>query len=525
MTEVVYKDIEVELIDHMGDDLRVSNVARVSFNKWKEEIDDKDAKLIDFLAREEHTSPFRHTAIQLRCKAPISLARQLGKHQAGFSWNECYSEDTEVLTESGWKLWKDVSKNDKLATPRTCGGGYTFEFPKELIVNDFEGEMIHIYSRDLDMMVTPNHDQYVSWYRGGDDPWTSYQKMPTMEAVRKKFAKTLPMPELDLPEGDDYYEGVLYGAFLGDGSLSEDTQRIYFHVKKEKKKDFLRDLASKTPEFGWSETEKSDGYSYFRIRNIKNWEGKVDTKEIDFYKNTKTFFRGVLDGLVRTDGSISKGGNITYSTVSLPLKKSLERLAYTLGFDIKHHYRNPVGNWRGVYKMSIKKVAPKLLKNWKKVPYSGKVYCARTETGLLIVRRNGKSCVSGNCSRRYVDDGFEFYRPRMRARAPTKKQGSEPFVVNNEELCNTILIQNTKFCFERFNTLLENGVAPEVARNVLPQNMMVDWIWTGNLLGIYHLYRLRVGEGAQEEAKEFAEKVGVLVEPIFPLCWKALKEN
>lgn len=80
--------IKVELIDSMGDDLRVANVARVSFDKWKEELDEKDVKLIDYLARHEHTSPFRHTAVTLRCSAPIWLARQLGKHQVGMSWNE-----------------------------------------------------------------------------------------------------------------------------------------------------------------------------------------------------------------------------------------------------------------------------------------------------------------------------------------------------------------------------------------------------------------------------------------------------
>lgn len=80
--------ITAEYIDHMGDDLRVANVARVSFNNWKEEQDDKDARLIDYLARNEHTSPFRHTAITLRCSTPIWLSRQLGKHQIGCSWNE-----------------------------------------------------------------------------------------------------------------------------------------------------------------------------------------------------------------------------------------------------------------------------------------------------------------------------------------------------------------------------------------------------------------------------------------------------
>ncbi|ATG86265.1 thymidylate synthase [Pseudomonas phage IME180] len=80
--------IEVKLVDSMGDDLRVANAARVSFSKWKEELDEGDVGLINYLARHEHFSPFRHTAITLRCKAPVFLARQLGKHQVGLSWNE-----------------------------------------------------------------------------------------------------------------------------------------------------------------------------------------------------------------------------------------------------------------------------------------------------------------------------------------------------------------------------------------------------------------------------------------------------
>lgn len=88
--------IKVEYINHMGDDLTVANVARVSFDKWKDTFDEKDARLIKYLADHEHTSPFRHTAITIRCHAPIWLARQLGKHQVGMSWNETsrrYVED------------------------------------------------------------------------------------------------------------------------------------------------------------------------------------------------------------------------------------------------------------------------------------------------------------------------------------------------------------------------------------------------------------------------------------------------
>jgi thymidylate synthase (FAD) len=80
--------IKVELIDHMGSDLSVVNSARVSFDKEVDCVEAKDEKLIKYLADHKHMTPFRHNQIQIRCHAPIFLARQLGKHQAGLSWNE-----------------------------------------------------------------------------------------------------------------------------------------------------------------------------------------------------------------------------------------------------------------------------------------------------------------------------------------------------------------------------------------------------------------------------------------------------
>ena len=83
--------MKVEFIDAMGSDLSVVNAARVSFDKeskWEEgSLSPQDCKLIDYLARNGHWSPFTHTAITFRVKAPIFVARQLAKHQVGFSWN------------------------------------------------------------------------------------------------------------------------------------------------------------------------------------------------------------------------------------------------------------------------------------------------------------------------------------------------------------------------------------------------------------------------------------------------------
>lgn len=101
--------MKVTLVDHMGSDLSVVNAARVSFAKqssWKKAdtfmydedggmlleqegvLNERDERLIRFLARHNHWTPFGHTCVTLHVKAPIFLARQLGKHQVGLVWNE-----------------------------------------------------------------------------------------------------------------------------------------------------------------------------------------------------------------------------------------------------------------------------------------------------------------------------------------------------------------------------------------------------------------------------------------------------
>jgi thymidylate synthase (FAD) len=80
--------MRVTYVDHAGSDLNVVNAARVSFDKWHETFDqDKDTRLIRFLARHNHISPFNHTFITLHVKAPVFVARQLVKHKF-MPWNE-----------------------------------------------------------------------------------------------------------------------------------------------------------------------------------------------------------------------------------------------------------------------------------------------------------------------------------------------------------------------------------------------------------------------------------------------------
>lgn len=86
------KGISIKLVDHMGDDFRVFEAAKATLGGSEESQfkrgETDPTRLINFLAREKHVTPFRHPQLTFECEAPIAIARQLGKHQSGFSWNE-----------------------------------------------------------------------------------------------------------------------------------------------------------------------------------------------------------------------------------------------------------------------------------------------------------------------------------------------------------------------------------------------------------------------------------------------------
>tara|TARA_R100000951_G_scaffold90074_1_gene78250 strand:+ start:6906 stop:7592 length:687 start_codon:yes stop_codon:yes gene_type:complete len=79
----------IDYIDHMGDDNRVCDAARVSFNKVSiQYTEEQNAKLINYLAKHDHWSPFAHCFMSFRFRAPMFVARQFQKHVVGFAWNE-----------------------------------------------------------------------------------------------------------------------------------------------------------------------------------------------------------------------------------------------------------------------------------------------------------------------------------------------------------------------------------------------------------------------------------------------------
>ena len=88
----------VRLINTMGSDVEIVNGARVSFGKRREELDEKDMVLIQYLADERHTSPFEHVAFTFHVKCPLFVTRQWHRHRT-WSYNEISRRYTSVNME------------------------------------------------------------------------------------------------------------------------------------------------------------------------------------------------------------------------------------------------------------------------------------------------------------------------------------------------------------------------------------------------------------------------------------------
>ena len=121
-------------------------------------------------------------------------------------------------------------------------------------------------------------------------------------------------------------------------------------------------------------------------------------------------------------------------------------------------------------------------------------------------------------SRRYVDDEPEFYIPKeWRLKADDKKQGS------SDETIEYNIEGSIMFVKQTYDNLLKAGVAPEMARMVLPQNLYTEWYWSGTLMAFARVCNLRCAKDTQWETRQIADKIDYESEKLFPTSWKYLR--
>ena len=179
--------IEVTYIDHMGSDLSVVNAARVSFGKksdWMMRVHNgeakvlqhKDAKLITYLAKHKHYSPFNHTFVTFHVKAPIFVARQLQKHEY-MVWNEIsrryVDEEPEFYQPDAWRGRSEDKKQGSDGEVELYGIADDLDDTRKFTLYDYKSLLDLGVCPEQARMILPQ-SMMTEWYWSG-----------TMKAVHK----------------------------------------------------------------------------------------------------------------------------------------------------------------------------------------------------------------------------------------------------------------------------------------------------------------------------------------------------
>ncbi|MBB6733231.1 FAD-dependent thymidylate synthase [Cohnella zeiphila] len=174
----------VRLVSHMGSDLTVVNAARVSYAKQSDALSDKDVRLIKFLAREGHTSPFRHAILQFEIYAPLLVARQWWKYVIGSAHYEGTGDSLEAWNESSRRYvteepvfhipeageWRGKPNHSKqgsgAAVAWELGEKYTHELMAytELGLQKYEAALADGICAEQARLFLAAYGLYVRWY-------------------------------------------------------------------------------------------------------------------------------------------------------------------------------------------------------------------------------------------------------------------------------------------------------------------------------------------------------------------------
>ncbi len=154
-------------------------------------------------------------------------------------------------------------------------------------------------------------------------------------------------------------------------------------------------------------------------------------------------------------------------------------------------------------------------------PFAHATLSFRIKAPIFVARQLVKHQVGlswNEVSRRYVDDNPEFYMIDEWRSRPDKsiKQGS------GDKLIKFDITEAIDVAKGTYNYMLEEGIAPEMARMILPQNMMTEWIWSGSVYAFSRVCNQRIKPNAQRETGEVAEEIVKVMEEHFPLCTKYL---
>lgn len=379
------QDFKVKLEDHQREAIRRSMLA----------ISQVEVKVKDFWAKVGDVLP----------KPEI---QEVG---AVFAESECFDDKTEVLTDNGWVLFKDLSKSAKVAQYCLDTGEVTFDKPLTYVEKEFNGNMHNYSGKSSDICVTPKHEILVkhpakSTYkkaRSESGVWSRNYRFPT-SGYGTGNTKLTSLERLLIAIQAD---GSLYGMCPTGEGRKDFTINLGKERKIERLKGIFKDLDlsyneskrdngqtvfnAKLPEevdvtlvktFGWVDLESigKDWVDSF-VEELGQWDSHVRNNNTLFYSTNE-------EAIDKVQAILTLGGYTGFKGVNRTAGKSLQNL-------------NPNGVERKTSKtcwvLSITPIEHKVYPKREEVSYNGLVYCVEMPKGTVVTRRNGSVSIQGNC--------------------------------------------------------------------------------------------------------------------------------
>lgn len=344
---------------------------------------------------------------------------------------QCYSDDTEVLTKDGWKFFKDVSYTDYFATLNS-DGVLEYHNPSNIICKKYSGDMVYISSRQVNLLVTHDHNIYASVYKHGNEFYPfDFHKPLEIESKKTMFKKSAEwvgeelneyiIPALEVPVNQNasrIYPEIkvpmdlwleFLGYYLSEGCCPIYTNGDYYRINISQKKEknipiidsCVKKLGFTCKEYdgnGWYINSKQIAYHMKtygkqRMRYVPQYVKNLSKRQIQIFLNA--FLLG--------DGHKDAKGFTSYTTSSPMLANDIQELLLKTGVSGNIHTRLNVAKARGpIYVVkTISKNTPVInsngLRQVSHVSYSGNVYCVTVPNHIIYVRREGKPIWCGNC--------------------------------------------------------------------------------------------------------------------------------
>lgn len=362
----------------------------------------------------------------------------------------CYDEETEVLTDNGWKKFFELKFTDKICTLNAKTDEIEFQHPEKIFVYDYKGKMYQLKTKRIDLLVTPNHKLFATTCSSRNPKPFFLKTAEWLFGKSKQFKKDgkwvgknedyFVLPSVDIKHENRYYSGFrkkqekkipmkswlkFFGFWLAEGWTAEGKNGDYNVCLGNVNKELLSEMTQLLQSFGYnvyynkkSRTLRVKDYQLFSyLRQF----GKSCDKSIPrpIKSLSKDLLQILLDYYIKGNGHVYGRTNkmLSATTSSRRLRDDLQEIALKVGMSAyyKLHRKKGAGfvstgqrkkylqrnNTWVIYfiRRNRHAVIPSYIKKSnveKWVYYEGKVYCVSVPNKVIYVRRNGIPVWCGN---------------------------------------------------------------------------------------------------------------------------------